>query len=655
MKGRILLGMADGKDLYLPLSALKKHLISIGSTGSGKTVLSKVIVEEAALAGIPSIIIDPHGDLASLAIPAGRQALLDNNLDPDQAEKLKRIPVNIFTPESKTGIPLSVSPLEVRQGPSNEEKIGLVDQIASAMTTLLGYDLSSDRGSSTKGILYTVLMEKPFTHFQELISYLEDPNTQKKLKPLLSTESQIKDITRKLTLLTIGKSALLFESGYRLNLDEILAKPSINVVYLNTLNSQEEKDFFISILVKDIYEWMLHHPSKELQLLFLIDEIAPFIPAGASKPASKEILKMLFKQARKYGIGCIVATQNPGDIDYMAFSQFGSWAIGRLTTRQDQKKVEEALESISSEDISSLLPSLLPGNFVLFSPDNFASTVRFKARWLYTEHIAITETDIARLMAGKKERYHTEDKRYIPAQKKAMRAGREILCLRVKDPTGIIQKNLKHSLLRKAEEQVLSTRLELLPIYRLTVKRDARLLGVKISSVTSTVLASAIDGSLISRDMGEHSLAQLYRFSEDQLMVYELITRKNSISSEEIAYYLKVPAARARKILTSLTAIKAISYRKEGKRQRWYLVKEVSRTQLGRYDISGLGTEHYDGIADVAKARISEEEVGIVMKIWFSADITASSLIYLPCYRVVLQSRDAERTIRINGTNGRVF
>ena len=135
------------------------------------------------------------------------------------------------------------------------------------------------------------------------------------------------------------------------------------------------------------------------QALFYIDEVAPFIPP-VRKPACKSALTLIFKQARKYGVSCLMATQNPGDVDYKAMSQFATWAIGRLSTRQDIKKVYPTVKSIDSkhaDQIMDALPSLQAGEFMLLSPDHFDHGVHMKTRWLYTPHETLDERRIEAL------------------------------------------------------------------------------------------------------------------------------------------------------------------------------------------------------------------------------------------------------------------
>lgn len=179
-------------------------------------------------------------------------------------------------------------------------------------------------------------------------------------------------------------------------------------IYLNTLHNQDDKDFFVAAIADRLYSWMLAHPSPEPQALFYIDEVSPFVPP-VRKPACKEGLQLPFKQARKYGVCCLMATQNPGDVDYRATAQFGSWALGRLTTRQDLEKIEptvKSLDPVACDAIMQKLPALRPGEFVLLSPDHFAAAKELRSRWLLGAHETWDDERIERTADGRwRERF----------------------------------------------------------------------------------------------------------------------------------------------------------------------------------------------------------------------------------------------------------
>jgi DNA helicase HerA-like ATPase/predicted transcriptional regulator len=399
------IGISKEGSVELPDKTLKKHMVILGSSGSGKTVLSKVIIEEAALNKIPSIVVDPQGDLSSLIAPATADVIKEHGLSEEILERFKKdVKVTIFTPMSSKGIPMCINPLAINADRSDpEEIIPLINEVALSIAKLIGYDTSNDKGKAASAVLYTILKnsyeeDKPIGTFSNLARAIEhmDEDMREEISVFAPSQKDIEVLIRKIKFLTIGQKELMFQFGIPLDIDTLLGKNNpekthISIIYLNTIPSQEEKEFFISVLSMQLYQWMLNNPSDKLQCLYYIDEVAPYIPATSEKPMPKPILRLLFKQARKYGVGCMIATQNPGDIDYKSFAQFGTWAIGRLTTKQDRGKVETALKSLSSMDFSSILPKLKPGNFILFSPDVSNTIIKFTGRWLYTEHKTLND------------------------------------------------------------------------------------------------------------------------------------------------------------------------------------------------------------------------------------------------------------------------
>jgi len=191
--------------------------------------------------------------------------------------------------------------------------------------------------------------------------------------------------------------------GIALDIETLLTpvekgKIPVNIIYMNTLNTEADKHFFIAILGRQLYEWMLRHPKDEPQLIFYVDEIAPYLPPHPYNPPPKESLKLLMKQARKYGISNLIATQNPADIDYKAMAQANTWVLGRMMTKQDISNVHHMLKSLNPEkadDIVARLPTLSAGEFLLICPDEFKENViQFNARWLVTDHKTIDDEDI---------------------------------------------------------------------------------------------------------------------------------------------------------------------------------------------------------------------------------------------------------------------
>ena len=402
----------DNDPIELSLSSMQKHFACFGASGSGKTVASKIIVEEMVRNEIPIIAFDPQGDIASLAMREDYTNLQKYNIDKEIYDSFyEKSEVLIWTPASAKGLPLCINPMQFE----GIEKLGKNDQIryfsstAKNIAALIGYDLDSDDGQAVDSILtaifeHCVKNKIKVEKFENLISILKDlPETIIDLVSTVGTRKLMKDLQRKISLLTTGSRRLLFETGTPANIETLLGKKSdsnktrVSVIYLNTLQTQEEKEFFIASLTQLMYQWMLLNPLKNgqdgLQALYYIDEIAPFIPP-VKKPACKESLMLLFKQARKYGIGCLIATQNPGDMDYKALAQFSTTNLGKLTQKQDLKKVQPLLEASiigDSEKAISKLPGLNAGNFILISPDYDSQIQEITTRRLLTKHDTLSE------------------------------------------------------------------------------------------------------------------------------------------------------------------------------------------------------------------------------------------------------------------------
>ena len=268
------------------------------------------------------------------------------------------------------------------------------------MAALLGYKSDSDAARAASSYLYHILevawrSDESIEDFTRLGSVVSNPD----LLGIDDSSTIIKKkerekLAQKIRHLTMGLEKLLFSFGFPLDLNELLTpveegKIPVNVIYLNTLSSEEHKQFFVAVVGNELYNWMLSHPSKDVQALFYIDEVAPYLPPHPFNPPAKGVLKLLFKQGRKYGVSCMMCTQNPADVDYKAMAQANTWGLGRMMTPQDLKKVAGMLKSISSgeaEGILEKLPILKAGEFILICPDVYDKAQQMKVRWLVTQH-----------------------------------------------------------------------------------------------------------------------------------------------------------------------------------------------------------------------------------------------------------------------------
>ncbi|MCK5593140.1 DUF853 family protein, partial [Candidatus Bathyarchaeota archaeon] len=328
----------------LPKKAFHRHFMALGASGSGKTVLCKCVMEEAVRNGIPLIIVDPQGDIASLALKGNPEEIERHGTPLSiQQEFFEKARVALFTPASSKGIPISVNPLKFpSEGTPREESILALDMTATSLTSFLGYDLNSDAGKGAKAYLFMILEHlwqkgqpvKDMGHMANIV--LKPPAKITGTLYDLVTKKEPQEIARKLRYLTVGTPSLMFQMGVQIDIDMFMnrndGKVPVNIIYMNTLSSANDKQFFMATLLRELYCWMLKNPSEEVQMLFYVDEIAPYIPPYPRNPPPKEAYALLFKQARKYGLGLVAATQNVTDIDYKALAQVNTWCLGRMMT-----------------------------------------------------------------------------------------------------------------------------------------------------------------------------------------------------------------------------------------------------------------------------------------------------------------------------------
>lgn len=378
----------------LTKESLRKHVAVLGSSGSGKTVFAKVLLEELALAGVPSIIIDLQGDLARLAEPPSK----DPAVDKKRAASWKRnVEVRVWTPMSASGLQMCIDPFFISSSNrAPEEIIASWDRAASGITSLLEYKPTSVAHDKVRGFLFEHLSrlaeagEHP-QNFGELATSIRNtdfPSNEDILKI-----SEIEEIARRAEAKNIGSGAVLYSSGVPLDIPLLLepmksGKTPVNILYLNSLPTDQAKQSFIQQLTRQIYDWMIANPnSEDLQCALFLDEAAPYLPPDPRMPTAKSGLRALFEQGRKFGVSCIVATQSPGRLDYIVLGQANTIAIGRFSQKQEISKIKNLLSSASNpKEITDSLPSLPPGNLFLHSPDNFENVQKINTRWLITPH-----------------------------------------------------------------------------------------------------------------------------------------------------------------------------------------------------------------------------------------------------------------------------
>ncbi|MFX1271616.1 MAG: ATP-binding protein [Promethearchaeota archaeon] len=415
-------GKRTDKKFEISVDLLRRHGGIFGSTGSGKTVLSKVILEEAALEGIPVIAFDPQGDIASLMLPGDPKQLNEKGV-PDSLlkEYMDKVIVRVYTPASSKGLAISINPLKLPDSKADQDDIiRLLDNCSRTLTKVLTKvgGLSRSWEGKSFAVLYELLRTiwesgRDVEDLKELANLLTAPAEEIgiDLEPYMKfTERQT--LATRIRTLTVGSSQLLFKEEGQIDFDHLTkkvdGKTPINVIFLKTLRSEEEKHFFISIVLNQLYSWMLRQGfTDDPRMILFQDEAAPFIPAGMRAPGPKETFLLLFRQARKYGVECVIATQSPKDIDYKAFEQFNSIASGRISSEQSLKVLERILEPIAGEKASEEIIGALPGqqtaNFIFSSADHKPKVNHISVRWLLTKHITLTEKDVQKHMSVLRE------------------------------------------------------------------------------------------------------------------------------------------------------------------------------------------------------------------------------------------------------------
>lgn len=381
----------DKLTFYDP-SDLTTHAVITGMTGSGKTGMGIILLEEAALQGIPAILIDPKGDLTNHLLhfpnlqPSDFAPWVDEDIarrdgkTPEQAAaeaaenwkkglersgidqaRLKKLAENvdyaIYSPGSDSGFPVSIlSSLKAPSIPWEENKEILRENISStviALLELVGYkDIDPIR--SREHILLSNIFENAWSQGQNLdletlIMQVQTPPFEKLGVFPISKFFPEKDrfsLAMALNNFIAAPSFVNWMQGQPLDIGSFLyssdGKPRHSVFYLAHLADQERM-FFITLLYSAIETWMrTQSGTSSLRALVYFDEIVGYLPPVAN-PASKPIILRLLKQARAFGVGLVLATQNPIDLDYKALSNTGTWIIGKLQTDQDKQRLLDGL------------------------------------------------------------------------------------------------------------------------------------------------------------------------------------------------------------------------------------------------------------------------------------------------------------------------
>ena len=412
---------------------LTTHAVVTGMTGSGKTGLCIGMLEEAALQGIPAIIIDPKGDLTNLllhfpdlvpqdfqpwidpdlarragetieqAAAAASQAwtkgLSDWGIDHERILALKNAAeFAIYTPGSDAGIPVSVlSSLAAPEIDWNSNREILREKISSTVTALLGLIGMTDIDpiQSREHILLSNLFENAWSQGQdleltELILQTQTPPFDKLGAFPVDAFFPPKDrmgLAMQLNNILAAPAFETWREGQSLDIAKLLftqdGRPRHSIFYLAHL-TDAERMFFVTLLFSAVEAWMRSQSGTgALRALVYMDEIFGYLPPINNPPSKQPLLRML-KQARAFSVGLLLATQNPVDVDYKALSNAGTWIIGKLQTENDKNRLLDGLQSAAGGASRSTLDQLISGLgkrvFVLHNV-HAKAPVLFQTRW----------------------------------------------------------------------------------------------------------------------------------------------------------------------------------------------------------------------------------------------------------------------------------
>jgi hypothetical protein len=395
-------GSVGPEPLLYDARDLTTHAVCLGMTGSGKTGLCVSLLEEAALDGIPSIAIDPKGDLGNLLLTfpsltaeefrpwidvteaerAGRtpeehaaataklwkQGLAEWGQDGDRIRRLREsADLALYTPGSRVGRPLSVlrslaAPPAAERASSGElgERVApadaLADRVGSAAAGILALvGVETDPLQSREHILLVKLIESAWSAGQdldlaELIRRVQAPPFERvgvfDLESFYPARDRL-DLAMRLNHLLASPGFAAWTEGEPLEVARLLhtpaGRPRVSILSIAHLGDRERM-FFVTWLLGEVVSWMRAQPgTQSLRALLYMDEVMGFLPPTAAPPSKAPLLTLL-KQARAFGLGVVLATQNPVDLDYKALSNAGTWLLGRLQTERDQARVLDGLE-----------------------------------------------------------------------------------------------------------------------------------------------------------------------------------------------------------------------------------------------------------------------------------------------------------------------
>lgn len=386
----------DGEAVHLKADRLRTHGVIVGMTGSGKTGLGLVLLEELLEARVPVIAIDPKGDLGNLGLlfpefkpddfapwvgkddpekvaQKWQTGLLRGKITGAQVRALKDgIDLAVYTPGSTAGLPIDLLGLLSAPKDMSQDLTDAVEAAVSGLMGLAGKKTDPVRDPAhvvLSRILHDAWKAGESIDLSTLVLRLVDPPFAKvgvfPLDRFFPPDDRM-DLAMAFNAILSAPSFGAWRTGVHLDparlLDADGDRTPVSVFALAHLE-EAERQFFVSLLLSRLLSWSRAQPGTDgLRALVFLDEASGYIPPHPYNPPSKAPLLTLMKQARAVGLGVVLSTQNPVDLDYKALSNAGTWCIGRLTTKQDRDRL---LKGIDARDLDSAVAKLEKRQFVL--------------------------------------------------------------------------------------------------------------------------------------------------------------------------------------------------------------------------------------------------------------------------------------------------
>jgi hypothetical protein len=375
----------------IPSADFTTHGVIVGMTGSGKTGLGVVLIEECLKAGVPTLLIDPKGDLTNLLLifpelrgsdfrpwvnegdaqkaglgidafaeqqaGAWRDGLAGWSIAPEQLAAVRSgVDFTIYTPGSSAGRPINIVG-SLTAPPVGTDPEVIADEIDSYVTSVLGMmGINGDPLSSREHILLANLIQNAWSQGQSLdlptlLAQVQQPPMRKlgvlELDVFFPPNDRM-GFAMKINGLLASPSFATWLTGDPIDIDAMLhdpdGRPRCAVVSIAHLDDEQRQSVTALVLSK-LVTWMRRQSgTSDLRALLYMDEVAGYLPPTANPPTKKPIM-LLLKQARAFGLGVVLSTQNPVDVDYKALSNAGTWMIGRLQTEQDKNRLVDGLSS----------------------------------------------------------------------------------------------------------------------------------------------------------------------------------------------------------------------------------------------------------------------------------------------------------------------